>query len=412
MYTFPSRLSFYEHAEVNLDALLPWGVQLVPVQPQAQSVRVGDYRLSATEAGQGFAKPVSERQEYQLSLAGRIPLKRVSVDRVPQLKVMVGGQSVGITIQPEGVMVIGFSPVHQGDGVWRTPGKEAGLKPGDQLLKINDSAVRRVEEAGRAIDQAARRNEPLQLTVSRQNEEAQVLIDPVWDVEASVYRVGIVIRDETSGLGTLTFYSPDNLGYAALGHIVTEMDTQMPIVMERGQLVEVEILGVAKGQQSAPGEKHGQKIGPLIGTIATNNEYGVYGYLRQPLQNPLQPEAVPIALIHEVQPGPATIYTVLDGRTIEAFQIEIEQVFYQSEPGIKGMILHVTDPELLQRSGGIVQGMSGSPIVQNGALVGAVTHVFVNDPARGYGVFAEWMLSESELFDELLHPSAAQGLAA
>ena len=200
--------------------------------------------------------------------------------------------------------------------------------------------------------------------------------------------MGLYIRDSAAGVGTLTFYDPVTKKYGALGHVISDVDTQKPIVVHDGHIVRSSVTSIEKGSNGDPGEKLANFSGnrDTLGTIEKNSSFGIFGTLKNTtLKNNIYDEKMPITLSTHVKEGPAKILTVVEGETVEQFDIEIVSSIPQKEPATKGMIIKVTDPKLIEATGGIVQGMSGSPIIQDGKLVGAVTHVFVNDPTSGYG---------------------------
>jgi stage IV sporulation protein B len=209
--------------------------------------------------------------------------------------------------------------------------------------------------------------------------------------------MGLYIRDSAAGVGTLTFYEPESKKYGALGHVISDMDTGKPIAIGEGHVVQSSVTSIEKGRNGAPGEKYAifrnEKV--KLGNIEKNTPFGIFGTMNQLPENALETTPIPIAFGEQVKAGPAEIYTVVDGQKVEKFKIEIVNVIPQKYPATKGLILKVTDPVLLKKTGGIVQGMSGSPIIQDGKLVGAVTHVFVNDPTSGYGTYIEWMLQDA-----------------
>ena len=195
----------------------------------------------------------------------------------------------------------------------------------------------------------------------------------------------------------MTFYHPSTKKYGALGHVISDMDTKKPIVVEDGQIVRSTVTSIEKGSNGNPGEKLARFSDDkeIIGDINRNSPFGIFGKLHKDIENGIMDKPMPIALSHQVKEGPAKILTVVDNDKVEMFNIEIVSTIPQKFPATKGMVIKVTDPKLLAKTGGIVQGMSGSPIIQSGKVIGAVTHVFVNDPTSGYGVHIEWMLSEA-----------------
>lgn len=195
----------------------------------------------------------------------------------------------------------------------------------------------------------------------------------------------------------MTFYDPKSKKYGALGHVISDMDTKKPIVVENGQIVRSTVTSIEKGSNGNPGEKLARFSGDreVIGDITRNSPFGIFGKLNQDISNGIMDKAMPIALSNEVKEGPAKILTVVDNDKVEEFDVEVVSSVPQKFPATKGMVIKITDKQLLEKTGGIVQGMSGSPIIQNGKVIGAVTHVFVNDPTSGYGVHIEWMLNEA-----------------
>lgn len=308
--------------------------------------------------------------------------------------VLVGGQSLGIVLKSEGAVVVGFTPVKLSDGAEVYPAKEAGVKLEDKLLAINGRPVSYNQEVADLVNELAADGETIELTLKRDGREMQLTVEPKLCAETDTYRLGLYIRDANAGIGTLTFYDPDSGNYAALGHQIDEAGAAGSDGY--GRVLAADVQYVESSREGQPGEKVGVfDETHLNGTILKNCELGIYGKLEQQPENSLYPEPLPVAEADEVKPGPATIVTVLEGEELAEFAVEIERVMPQKHAADKGMVIKVTDERLLAAAGGIVQGMSGSPIIQDGKLVGAVTHVFVNDGASGYGCFAEWMLDET-----------------
>lgn len=309
--------------------------------------------------------------------------------------VLAGGQSLGIVLKSEGAIVVGFTPVQTVDGREFYPAKEAGVEIEDMLIAINDQQVSYNQEVADLIDELGRSGQPIELTLRRDGTLKKLTVEPVLCSESGTWRIGLYIRDANAGIGTLTFYDPATGAYGALGHRVEDNSEEGADVIGRVLAAKVQYV-----QNSAPGEP-GEKVGvfdseSLNGTINKNCDLGIYGLLEQPVDNSLYPQPLPVAEASEVKPGAATMLTVLEGEELEEFAIEITRVSPQKHAADKGMVIKITDERLLAKAGGIVQGMSGSPIIQDGKLVGAVTHVFVNDASSGYACFAEWMLEEAQ----------------
>ena len=338
----------------------------------------------------------------QFTLFGFIPIRTVHVDVLPTIKLIPGGHSIGVILHSQGVIVVGHSPVLTAEGKYETPAKDSGLLVGDVILSINGTPVQSDSQVAELIDENGKVGEIVNLLVKRGGSKLQLSARPVLCVDTRRYRIGLFVRDSAAGVGTLTYYDPASKIYGALGHIITDNDTNQPIDCDQGKIVAATVSGIQQGRRGQPGEKIGVFIDEdnLLGDIQKNTNFGINGKLTGDLDNPLYPEAMSVASMSQVQIGNAEMLTVVDGQTIEKFAIEIQKINIQDVPEGKGLVIKVTDPRLLEKTGGIVQGMSGSPILQNGKIVGAVTHVFVHDPTKGYGCFIDWMLMEGGLIPQ------------
>lgn len=327
--------------------------------------------------------------------AGKFPVKKVAVDVLPELRVIPGGHSVGVRMNTYGVHVVGHHLIQTKNGE-KSPGEMAGIKVGDVITQINGQEIKKLADLTRYLEEAGKTGEELNFTVLREDKILQKTIKPVKDNKKNDYRIGLYIRDSTAGVGTLTFYDPKSKKYGALGHVISDLDTKKPITVNNGQILQSSVTSIEKSSDGNPGEKLANFTNEQpIGSITTNSPFGIFGKLYNDIQNGPYNEPMPIALSKDVKEGPAKILTVLEGNNIESFDVEIVSSVPQKFPATKGMVIRIKDPKLLEKTGGIVQGMSGSPIIQDGKLVGAVTHVFVNDATSGYGVHIEWMLKEA-----------------
>lgn len=370
----------------------------VSVEPQ----RSGNVLLRLRQGDDFFARPVFlesvnlGRATVDFRLLGVIPIKQVEMDVVPPMRMVAGGQSIGVVLQSEGVIVVGNSEIEESSG-GVNPAKEAGVEVGDTILCIDGVPVETDVGVAECIDRAGREKREAELLLRRGAQTLTVRVRPVLCKETKRYRIGLFVRDRAVGVGTLTFYDPETHGYGALGHVIADGDTNQTVACRSGKIVPASVSGIQSGTAGHPGEKIGNFINEeqIVGTIEKNSKFGIYGKVREGMESYMDGPTVEVASMQQVETGPAEILTVVDGQTVERFAIEIEKIHLQSAPEGKGLVLRVTDERLLARTGGIVQGMSGSPILQNGKLVGAVTHVFVHDPARGYGCFMDWMLMES-----------------
>jgi len=321
----------------------------------------------------------------KFSLFGFIPLREMTVNVIPEVKLFPGGHSVGIKLHSQGVIVVAFQD--------ESPGRDAGIKVGDSIVGVEGEEVEDTNHAARLIQKYGKNGE-VKLTINREGRKRVIRVSPKYVQEADSYRIGLFIRDTAAGVGTLTFYDPETNRYGALGHVISDLDTNEPIEIKDGELVAASIVKIRSAKRGQPGEKTGVFVSgeSALGSIDVNTRFGVFGQLFSPEQlssNSDFKKPIPVGMASQVRPGAAQILTVLEGEQIESFSIEIERIIRQAVPNDKGMVVKITDPRLLEVTGGIVQGMSGSPIIQDGMLVGAVTHVFVNDPTRGYAVFLE-----------------------
>ncbi|WHX39248.1 SpoIVB peptidase [Mesobacillus sp. AQ2] len=335
------------------------------------------------------------KDEMVLELAG-FPVKKVDVNVLKDFKVRPGGQSIGVKLNTVGVLVVGHHQVQADEGKV-SPGELAGIKKGDIITEINGQQIEKMADVGPFVKQAGADGKPLDVVIKRENEKIKTQLQPKKDVNENTYKLGLYIRDSAAGIGTMTFYHPQSKKYGALGHVISDMDTKKPIVVEDGQIVRSTVTSIEKGGKGNPGEKLARFSSDreVIGNIRRNSPFGIFGELNKDITNGVFDKPLPIALSHQVKEGPAKILTVVNNDEVNLFDIEIVSTIPQKFPATKGMVIKVTDPELLEKTGGIVQGMSGSPIIQDNKLVGAVTHVFVNDPTSGYGVHIEWMLNEA-----------------
>ncbi len=298
-------------------------------------------------------------------------------------ELMLGGQPVGIELQTDGVVVAGFAEVETETGIC-SPAKEAGLREGDRIVQIGDTPVTAAEDLVRAVGEL--QGETAEITV-RRGETSQTL--PVQSVRSAdgQWMLGLWLRDESSGIGTLTFYDPSSGRYGALGHGVTDETSGETLPIRGGRITEAQIVSVTPGSPGTPGELTGcAERSSALGSIEKNCEKGIYGEAGAVLGEGSAEVGTPT-------PGPASMLTTLEGRRVKAYAVEISRVY--TEEGVQRMLLTVTDPLLRELAGGIVQGMSGSPILQDGRIVGAVTHVLVSDPCRGFGIGIGDMLAEA-----------------
>lgn len=320
----------------------------------------------------------------------------MDVNVLKDFKVIPGGQSIGVKLNTVGVLVVGHHQVNTEEGK-QSPGEKAGIKVGDMIVEINGMKIEKMADVAPFVQKAGEGNKPLELVVKREKEEFKTKLMPLKEKGDNIFKLGLYIRDSAAGIGTMTFYHPDSMKYGALGHVISDMDTKKPIVVDDGEVLRSTVTSIEKGSNGNPGEKLARfsEDKEIIGDIKTNSPFGIFGVLNKQIKNGIMDKPMPITLSDQVKEGPAQILTVVDNDQVKLFDIEVVSSVPQKYPATKGLVIKVTDKELLSKTGGIVQGMSGSPIIQDGKVIGAVTHVFVNDPTSGYGVHIEWMLNEA-----------------
>jgi stage IV sporulation protein B len=350
--------------------------------------------LDISVYNQGVLNTVKmSKDKVNIDFLGLIPIKSVSVQKLDDIKLYPGGTSVGIKLSTEGVLVVGFSDVETRGGTESSPAKMAGLQLGDVLLKVNGKEIQGAKQLGLLIKE--NNNNLVNVEFIRQGCKFNKDIELVKEGEA--YKLGLWVRDSTAGIGTLTFYDANSKTFGALGHPITDGDTNTTFTIKDGDLLSASILSVRKGEKGVPGELRGLFVNErsTIGKISINATSGIFGSTTKDLINPKFSEPMSIGLRNEVKEGPATIISTVGDEGPKEYSIEIVKLLQQDKSGPKSMIIKVTDEELLSKTGGIVQGMSGSPIIQNNKIVGAVTHVLINKPDIGYGIYIEWMLEEA-----------------
>ncbi len=383
----PKQLTLFEGQEYSFNASLPV-VSHIQEDVEAFSSTKNDDTLSlhAKESGEGH---------MMLELAG-LPLKKVDVNVLSDFKVIPGGQSIGVKLNTLGVLVVGHHQIETAEGK-KSPGEIAGVQVGDIIKEINGTKIEKMSDVTPFVQEAGKTGKPLNLVIARENEEFKTKLIPMKDKNDHAYRIGLYIRDSAAGIGTMTFFHPESKKYGALGHVISDMDTKKPIVVQDGQIVRSTVTSIHKGSNGEPGEKLARFSSDkeIIGNITRNSPFGIFGQLSKQVNNGIMDKPIPISLSHQVKEGPAKILTVVEDDKVEEFDVEVVSSVPQKFPATKGMVVKITDERLLNKTGGIVQGMSGSPIIQDGKLIGAVTHVFVNDPTSGYGVHIEWMLNEA-----------------
>lgn len=334
----------------------------------------------ALGAGNGDAR-------FIIKLLG-IPIRQVNVHVRDEVYVMPGGQTVGISIICDGVLVVGLGSIETESGAY-SPAGVAGVKAGDIIKSVDGVALKSVSHLLELCNKAGH---SYALELWREGTSMSVRMTPQKSTSGDA-SMGMWVRESSAGIGTLSYYVMSTLRFGALGHAVTDPDTGTLIPVREGKIHEANLVGLVEGRQGTPGEIKGTfgALSKRIAAVGKNTEYGIYGSMTEPLVNPLYPQGVPLAYPEEIKTGRASILASVDSAGVREYACEVIKIYQQPLTESKGLVIRITDAELIDKTGGIVQGMSGSPILQNGKLIGAVTHVFINDPLKGYGIYALWM---------------------
>ncbi len=349
----------------------------VRAEPEA-----GVLRLTAGDMGKG---------ELTFRLLGLVPLRTVKLSVRPEKLLVPCGQSIGVAMTTGGVVVVGNSDL----GKTPSPARLAGLRSGDVIQCVNGVRVSGARQLSQRLEQGG----TARLRVIRDGDVLECDVTPALDERDGRYRLGAWVRDSTAGVGTLTFYDPEDGAFGALGHAITDIDTGVVMPVGEGEIYANRVVDVTPSREGAPGELTGDFLGErqALGEVTKNCEYGIYGRAEMPVDGALYPDGLPAAGRSQIHTGAATLLTTLDGGGVREYACEIVRLSDALRPESRAMVVRITDPELLERTGGIVQGMSGSPLLQDGRIIGAVTHVMVNDPTMGYGICIDTMLeAESE----------------
>lgn len=337
------------------------------------------------------ADGVNSEMTVEAKLFGAIPIKKINVNVISDTRLVPCGNVFGVKFFTKGVLVVRLSDIETKNG-FVSPARDAGICEGDIIQSINGIDVNTVEEMAYAVENSG--GNEMMVKFIRDDEEISCVMKPLLSLSERKYKTGIWVRDSTAGIGTMTYYNPKTRSFAGLGHGICDVDTGLLMPLLSGSVVDVEITDIIKGRKGVPGELKGNFDTQKKGAIVNNTSHGVYGIMdREP--ESLVSESLEIGLRDEIKTGAATILCELDENGICEYEIEITKIKNSDQEG-KNFLITVTDEELLSKTGGIVQGMSGSPIIQNGKLVGAVTHVLVSDSKKGYGIFIENMLSNKE----------------
>ena len=379
----PSNIVVFEGEKLSLNTLLGITLNLENDDGTVQAVS-NINNTTINEAG---------RQKVSVNLFDNIEVKKLSVDVIPKTTVIPVGNVAGLKLYTSGVLVVGMTEIQGIDNKKYKPFQNSGIEEGDRIISIDEASISTVEELTNKVNTS--NGNKLDIEYVHGEETKKCSIVPV-QTSSTEYKLGLWVRDSAAGVGTVTFYEPSSKMFAALGHGITDIDTGDLINIASGKFVTSRILNVVKGKSGEPGKIQGSiENGQEIGEIYKNSIFGVYGRVDNlSALNLNYSNELEVALREEIKTGEASIICSLDNQTAKEYKIEIEKIYLDNNYDNKSMKIKVTDEELIQKTGGIIQGMSGAPIIQNGKFVAAVTNVLVNSPTEGYAVFGDLMIKQ------------------
>ena len=332
-------------------------------------------------------------ETLSVSLFDKLFLKSVDVSVLPKTTVIPVGNIAGVKLYTNGVLVVGMSEIQGEDSKTYKPYENTGIEEGDTIVKVNENLVNSTDDLIEKVNMS--KGKKVEIEYIHDEETKECSITPVKTSEEE-YKLGLWVRDSAAGVGTVTFYEPSTQSFGALGHGITDIDTGDLLNIASGEFVTAKVLNIKKGEDGNPGKIQGTvEEQETIGEITKNTEFGIYGKIQDLSSlNIDTSKEMEVAMREEIEIGKATILCSLDNQTVKEYEIEITKIYRDNNYNNKSMEIKVTDEELIEKTGGIIQGMSGSPIIQNGKFVGALTHVLVNEPLEGYAVFGDIMVKQ------------------
>lgn len=339
------------------------------------------------------SKSSSEKIDVDVNLFGKINVKTISVNVLENIEVVPIGKIIGLKLYTNGVLIVGMSEIENINNEMEKPFENVDIQEGDTIIKVNETEIDSIESLKEEVNNS--NGGTINLTLVRDGSVLTSNIVPT-QTEENEYKLGLWVRDAATGVGTITYYEPETKQFAALGHGITDSDTDKLIDIESGELVTSNIISIKKGESGIPGEIKGSILNGLtIGNVNKNSIFGIYGELTNLSSlNIDNSKIMKIALRSEIKTGKASVICNINGKETKEYSINIDKIYLDNDSSNKSFIITVTDKELIEKTGGIIRGLSGAPIIQNGKFVGAVTNVLVQDPKIGYGVFADLMIKE------------------
>ena len=378
----PKEIVVFEGEEISMKTLLGMSIK--------------DENLETIETSSSSSNKISNevgKSSLEVSLFDNITLKNVDVSVLPKTTVIPVGNIAGVKLYTNGVLVVGMSEIEGKDNKKYKPYENTGIEEGDTIIKINEEVIGSTNDLIEVVNMS--QGKEIKVKYIHEDTTKECSITPV-ETSGNEYKLGLWVRDSAAGVGTVSFYEPETRTFGALGHGITDIDTNELINIASGEFITTRILNITKGESGHPGKIQGTiENQQNIGLISKNSKFGIYGKVDNLASlNIDTSNEMEVALREEIQEGKATILCSLDNQKPQEYEIEIQKIYRENNYDNKSMKIKVTDTRLIEKTGGIIQGMSGSPIIQNGKFVGAVTHVLVQKPDTGYAVFADLMIKQ------------------
>ena len=379
----PNELVVFEGENISMKTLL--GLSIKNSESETVETSLNNGSKISDEIG---------KSTLEVSLFDQVFLKSVEVNVLPKTKVIPVGNIAGVKLYTNGVLVVGMSEIEGSDNKKYKPYENTGIQEGDRIIKINNKHINSTQDLIETVNMSNGNN--INLEYVHQQETKECSITPV-QTNNQEYKLGLWVRDSAAGVGTVSFYEPSTKTFGALGHGITDIDTSELINIASGEFVTTRVLNITKGESGNPGKIQGTiENQKNIGNISKNSRFGIYGIVEDLSSLTIDTsKEMEVALRDEIEVGKATILCSLDNQKPQEYEIEIEKIYKDNNYDNKSMKIKVTDEKLLEKTGGIIQGMSGSPVIQNEKFVGAITHVLVNNPEEGYAVFGDIMLKQA-----------------
>lgn len=378
--SIPSNIIIFKGENLNLRKI--WGISVINKDIGYESVFTSTQETSEVETS-----------NLEVKLFNFFNVKDIDVSVIERTKVLPVGRISGLKLYTNGVLVVGMSEVKGEDNIKHKPYENSGLQEGDTIVQIGDTEINDTNKLIQTVNSS--KGKDLNIKYLRNGNISECNITPI-KTSHTEYKLGLWVRDSAAGIGTMTYYEPETKKFAALGHGITDIDTGNLLNISNGEFITTKVLSIIKGQDGNPGKIQGTIMDQIkIGTITKNSIFGIYGETEDiSMLNLDTSKIIDVATRDEIKLGEATLVCSLDGERPKEYKIEIEKIYINNNYDNKSMLIKITDENLIQKTGGIIQGMSGSPVIQNGKFIGAVTNVLVNDPTKGYVVFGDLMIKE------------------